>query len=118
MGHRQQTKLHSYLQNRATLRYCPRATHGYLGKQHLIKATHSKVGSVKLRGAFFHVLTSQTGEPEVERLMTKSVQQPPSGKASALGHHGVKRTDFRTEVVSPKDGGALGQRPTEWRIPI
>lgn len=77
MGHRQQTKLHSYLQNRATLRYCPRATHGYLGKQHLIKATHSKVGSVKLRGAFFHVLTSQTGEPEVERLMTKSVQQPP-----------------------------------------
>lgn len=54
---------------RVPLRYVSGATHRYLGKQYRLKILRGPEASVRLRGAYFHVVSPAGSPDEVKRLL-------------------------------------------------
>ena len=56
--------------SRAPRRYTSGATHRFLGRQYRLKVRRGKVATVKLFGAFFHVVTRNGTETEVQEALS------------------------------------------------
>lgn len=54
---------------RVPRRYVTGATHRYLGRQYLLKISRGPQASVRLRGAYFHVVSTSGSTEEVRRLL-------------------------------------------------
>lgn len=60
---------------RPAVRFRSGATHRYLGRQYRLKVRAGKEASVKLRGAFFHITTSDRSEESVKQLLSEWMRE-------------------------------------------
>ncbi len=97
--------------SRPPLKYRSGSTHRYLGRQYRLKVQKGQKPGVKLRGAFFHITTTNESEERVKELLLKWMRDHAHEK---FGRRLEKWKDWCIKRKLPKPMLRLRSMPKRW----